>query len=261
MIKMITISKKSNGSIVCEAVDEFYKEKDCDEKNLRDNIQKFIKDMDNGNSIFIRNKIYKIYSYANMNIVYSIVAHESIPLKENILLLCEIDKKFTEKLKEKFGMNSDIYLKFESAEYFKEFEEYIKDKIKNFIIEQTEKIYEYFKSLRIEADKWKIHQINSENCKLYEENNTHLEYIDNVGELCEDFSKEINKIISKILREYHMTIYLLMGIIFVFAILLLLLSLFQKQIDIITYPIKYKIEKQINNIIDFMNNLIKKLEK
>ena len=58
-----------------------------------------------------------------------------------------------------------------------------------------------------------------------------------------------------------MTIYLLMGIIFVFAILLLLLSLFQKQIDIITYPIKYKIEKQINNIIDFMNNLIKKLEK
>ena len=82
-----------------------------------------------------------------------------------------------------------------------------------------------------------------------------------MGELCEDFSKEINKIISKILREYHMTIYLLMGIIFVFAILLLLLSLFQKQIDIITYPIKYKIEKQINNIIDFMNNLIKKLEK
>ena len=134
---------------------------------------------------------------------------------------------------EKFGADSNIYLNFESAGYFKEFEEYIKDKI-----------------------------INSENCKLCEDNSTHLEYIDNVGELCEDFSKEINKITSKILREYRMINYLLMGIIiFFFVILLLLLFLFQKQIDIITYPIKYKIEKQINNIIDFMNNLIKKLEK
>ena len=63
--------------------------------------------------------------------------------------------------------------------------------------------------------------------------------------------------IGEILREYDMINYLLKGvIIFVFAIFLLL-ALFQKQIDIITHPIRYKIEKQIKNIIDSMNNLIK----
>ena len=133
MIKGIIISRKSDGLIFCEVMDE-----EDNDKNfwyVRNQAQEFLKNMkskENLCTVNIDSKTYIMHYKINENVVYLVITNKSYPEKLAFCFLAEIDEGFTEELKNQFGTQSvSYYSKLETidrANYFLRFEKFIKKK-------------------------------------------------------------------------------------------------------------------------------------
>ena len=131
MIKGIIVSRKSDGLIFCEVIDD-----EDDDKNfwyVRNQAQEFLKNMnskENLCSVNIDSQAYIMHYKINENVVYLVITNKKYPSKLAFCFLGEIDDGFTEELKKQFGTQSvSYYSKLETidrANYFLRFEKFYK---------------------------------------------------------------------------------------------------------------------------------------
>ena len=100
MIKGIIISRKSDGLIFCEVMDD-----EDNDKNfwvVRTKAQEFLKNMkgkENLCTVNIDSQTYIMHYKINENVVYLVITHKKYPSKLAFCFLAEIDEGFTEELK------------------------------------------------------------------------------------------------------------------------------------------------------------------
>ena len=133
MVKGIIISRKSDGLIFCEVM-----ENDDNDKQfsfIRSRAQEFLKNMtgkENICTVNIDSQNYLFHYKIDENVVYLVIADKKYPPKLAFCFIKEINDGFNEELKNQFGTQSvSYYSKLETidrANYFIKFEKFIKKK-------------------------------------------------------------------------------------------------------------------------------------
>ena len=193
MIKGIIISRKSDGLIFCEVMDD-----EDDDKNfwyVRNQAQEFLKNMsskENLCTVNIDSQSYIMHYKINENVVYLVITNKKYPQKLAFCFLAEIDDGFTEELKKQFGTQSvSYYSKLETidrANYFIRFEKYIKKKRKEYL--NVDDVNNIEKVNREISD---VHDIMKENINLIIDRDRNMNSIHKLSESIKDNSGKFEK--------------------------------------------------------------------
>ena len=118
MVKGIIISRKSDGLIFCEVM-----ENDDNDKQfsfIRSRAQEFLKNMtgkENICTVNIDSQNYLFHYKIDENVVYLVIADKKYPPKLAFCFIKEINEGFNEELKNQFGTQSvSYYSKLETIE-------------------------------------------------------------------------------------------------------------------------------------------------
>ena len=220
MIKGIIISRKSDGLIFCEVMDE-----EDNDKNfwyVRNQAQEFLKNMkskENLCTVNIDSKTYIMHYKINENIVYLVITNKSYPVKLAFCFLTEIDEGFTEELKNQFGTQSvSYYSKLETidrANYFLRFEKFIKKKRNEYLDVDNNNNIE-----RLNREISDVHQIMKENIHLIMDRDRNMNSINSLSESIKDNSGKFEKTAKQTKLKMLLAKYSL--VISIFAIILLI---------------------------------------
>ena len=220
MIKGIIISRKSDGLIFCEVMDE-----EDNDKNfwyVRNQAQEFLKNMkskENLCTVNIDSKTYIMHYKINENIVYLVITNKSYPVKLAFCFLTEIDEGFTEELKNQFGTQSvSYYSKLETidrANYFLRFEKFIKKKRNEYLDVDNNNNIE-----RLNREISDVHQIMKENINLIMDRDRNMNSINSLSESIKDNSGKFEKTAKQTKLKMLLAKYSL--VISIFAIILLI---------------------------------------
>ena len=220
MIKGIIISRKSDGLIFCEVMDE-----EDNDKNfwyVRNQAQEFLKNMkskENLCTVNIDSKTYIMHYKINENVVYLVITNKSYPEKLAFCFLAEIDEGFTEELKNQFGTQSvSYYSKLETidrANYFLRFEKFIKKKRNEYLDVDNNNNIE-----RLNREISDVHQIMKENINLIMDRERNMNSINSLSESIKDNSGKFEKTAKQTKLKMLLAKYSL--VISIFAIILLI---------------------------------------
>jgi len=220
MIKGIIISRKSDGLIFCEVMDE-----EDNDKNfwyVRNQAQEFLKNMkskENLCTVNIDSKTYIMHYKINENVVYLVITNKSYPEKLAFCFLTEIDEGFTEELKNQFGTQSvSYYSKLETidrANYFLRFEKFIKKKRNEYLDVDNNNNIE-----RLNREISDVHQIMKENINLIMDRERNMNSINSLSESIKDNSGKFEKTAKQTKLKMLLAKYSL--VISIFAIILLI---------------------------------------
>ena len=190
MIKGVIISRKSDGLIFCEVMDE-----EDNDKNfwyVRNQAQEFLKNMQSKSNLCtvnIDSQNYIMHYKINENVVYLVITNKKYPEKYAFNFLMEIDEGFTEELKNQFGTQSvSYYSKLETidrANYFLRFEKYIKKKRNEYLdIENNNNS----NIERLNKEIIDVHNIMKENINLIMDRDRTMNSINQLSESVKDNS-------------------------------------------------------------------------
>ena len=190
MIKGVIISRKSDGLIFCEVMDE-----EDNDKNfwyVRNQAQEFLKNMQSKSNLCtvnIDSQNYIMHYKINENVVYLVITNKKYPEKYAFNFLMEIDEGFTEELKNQFGTQSvSYYSKLETidrANYFLRFEKYIKKKRNEYLdIENNSNS----NIERLNKEIIDVHNIMKENINLIMDRDRTMNSINQLSESVKDNS-------------------------------------------------------------------------
>ena len=193
MIKGIIISRKSDGLIFCEVMDD-----EDNDKNfwyVRNQAQEFLKNIksnENLCTVNIDSQSYIMHYKINENVVYLVITNKKYPPKLAFCLLSDIDAGFNEELKNQFGTQSvSYYSKLETidrANYFLRFEKTIKKKRNEYLdIDDINNIEKLNKEI---SD---VHQIMKENINLIMDRDRNINSIKNLSDSIRDNSGKFEK--------------------------------------------------------------------
>ena len=223
MINGIIISRKSDGLIFCEVMDD-----EDNDKNfwvVRTKAQEFLKNMkgkENLCTVNIDSQTYVLHYKINENVVYLVITHKKYPAKLAFCFLSDIDDGFTEELKNQFGTQSvSYYSKLETidrANYFLKFEKYIKKKRNEYLDTKSNSNIE-----RLNKEISDVHQIMAENLNLIMDRDRTLNSISSLSEIIKDSSGKFEKTaretrLRMLMAKY--AIFIGIGAIFLLIILL-----------------------------------------
>ena len=193
MINGIIISRKSDGLIFCEVMDD-----EDNDKNfwvVRNKAQEFLKNIntkENLCTVNIDSQLYILHYKINENVVYLVITHKKYPAKLAFCFLAEIDEGFTEELKNQFGTQSvSYYSKLETidrANYFLKFEKYIKKKKNEYQDVKNNNNIE-----RLNREISDVHQIMAENINLIMDRGRTIDSINALSESIRDNSGKFEK--------------------------------------------------------------------
>lgn len=193
MVKGIIISRKSDGLIFCEVMD------DLSDKNfsfIRNKAQAFLKTIQTTNNplctVNIDSPNYVFHYKINENVVYLVIAEKKYPIKLAVCFLNEIDTGFTEELKNHFGTQSvSYYSKLETisrANYFIKFEKFIKKKRAEYLDQDSMTNVD-----RLNKEISDVHQIMAENINLIIDRERSIKSINSLSENIKDDSGKFKK--------------------------------------------------------------------
>jgi vesicle transport protein SEC22 len=193
MIKGIIISRKSDGLIFCEVMED--EDNDKNFWSVRNKAQEFLKNIKSQESpctVNIDSQSYIYHYKINENVVYLAITHKKYPAKLAFCFLNEIDEGFTEELKNQFGTQSvSYYSKLETidrANYFIKFEKYIKKKRNAYLnVDDTSNIE------RLNREISDVHQIMAENINLIMDRDRTMNSINSLSESIKDNSGKFEK--------------------------------------------------------------------
>jgi len=193
MIKGIIISRKSDGLIFCEVMDD-----EDNDKNfwyVRNQAQEFLKNMkskENLCTVNIDSQSYIMHYKINENVVYLVITNKKYPQKLAFCFLSEIDEGFTEELKNQFGTQSvSYYSKLETidrANYFLRFEKFIKKKRNEYLDVDNNSNIE-----RLNRELSDVHQIMAENINLIMDRDRTMNSINSLSNSIKDNSGKFEK--------------------------------------------------------------------
>ena len=193
MIKGIIISRKSDGLIFCEVMDD-----EDNDKNfwvVRNKAQEFLKNIntkENLCTVNIDSQLYILHYKINENVVYLLITHKKYPPKLAFCFLAEIDEGFTEELKNQFGTQSvSYYSKLETidrANYFLKFEKFIKKKKNDYQDMNNSTNIE-----KLNREISDVHQIMAENINLIMDRDRTMNSINSLSESIRDNSGKFEK--------------------------------------------------------------------
>ena len=194
MIKGIIVSRKSDGLIFCEVMED-----DDNDKNfwcVRNKAQEFLKNIksqENLCTVNIDSQSYIMHYKINENVVYLVITHKKYPPKLAFCFLAEIDEGFTEELKNQFGTQSvSYYSKLETidrANYFLKFEKFIKKKRNEYLDADTNNS----NIERLNREISDVHQIMAENINLIMDRDRTMNSINSLSESIKDNSGKFEK--------------------------------------------------------------------
>jgi vesicle transport protein SEC22 len=194
MIKGIIVSRKSDGLIFCEVMED-----DDNDKNfwcVRNKAQEFLKNIksqENLCTVNIDSQSYIMHYKINENVVYLVITNKSYPEKLAFCFLAEIDEGFTEELKNQFGTQSvSYYSKLETidrANYFLKFEKFIKKKRNEYLDADTNNS----NIERLNREISDVHQIMAENINLIMDRDRTMNSINSLSESIKDNSSKFEK--------------------------------------------------------------------
>ena len=193
MIKGIIVSRKSDGLIFCEVMDD-----EDNDKNfwyVRNQAQEFLKNMnskENLCTVNIDSQSYIMHYKINENVVYLVITNKKYPPKLAFCFLSEINEGFNEELKKQFGTQSvSYYSKLETidrANYFLRFEKYIKKKRNEYLdVDNTNNIE------RLNKEISDVHEIMKENINLIIDRDRTMNSINSLSESIKDNSGKFEK--------------------------------------------------------------------
>ena len=184
MIKGIIVSRKSDGLIFCEVMED-----DDNDKNfwvVRNKAQDYLKNIksqENLCTVNIDSQSYILHYKINENVVYLVITHKKYPPKKAFCFLAEIDDGFTEELKNQFGTQSvSYYSKLETidrANYFLKFEKFIKKKRNEYIDADNNNTNNNIEKLNKEISD--VHQIMADNINYIMDRDRTLNSIDSLS--------------------------------------------------------------------------------
>ena len=193
MVKGIIISRKSDGLIFCEVM-----ENDDNDKQfsfIRSRAQEFLKNMtgkENICTVNIDSQNYLFHYKIDENVVYLVIADKKYPPKLAFCFIKEINEGFNEELKNQFGTQSvSYYSKLETidrANYFIKFEKFIKKKKIDYIDANSQNNID-----RLNKEISDVHQIMAENINLIMERDKTINTINILSENIKDYSGKYNK--------------------------------------------------------------------
>ena len=194
MLKGIILSRKSDGLIFCEVMDD-----EDNDKNfwyVRNQAQEFLKNMKNKDSLCtvnIDSQTYIMHYKINENVVYLVITNKKYPAKLAFCFLNEIDDGFTEELKNQFGTQSvSYYSKLETidrANYFLRFEKFIKKKRNEYLDTTNNTNIE-----KLNREISDVHQIMAENINLIMDRERTMNSINSLSETIKDDSNKFKKV-------------------------------------------------------------------
>ena len=194
MLKGIILSRKSDGLIFCEVMDD-----EDNDKNfwyVRNQAQEFLKNMKNKESLCtvnIDSQTYIMHYKINENVVYLVITSKKYPPKLAFCFLNEIDDGFTEELKNQFGTQSvSYYSKLETidrANYFLRFEKFIKKKRNEYLDTNNNTNIE-----KLNREISDVHQIMAENINLIMDRERTMNSINSLSETIKDDSNKFKKV-------------------------------------------------------------------
>ena len=194
MLKGIILSRKSDGLIFCEVMDD-----EDNDKNfwyVRNQAQEFLKNMKNKDSLCtvnIDSQTYIMHYKINENVVYLVITNKKYPPKLAFCFLNEIDDGFTEELKNQFGTQSvSYYSKLETidrANYFLRFEKFIKKKRNEYLDTTNNTNIE-----KLNREISDVHQIMAENINLIMDRERTMNSINSLSETIKDDSNKFKKV-------------------------------------------------------------------
>ena len=224
MVKGIIISRKSDGLIFCEVM-----ENDDNDKQfsfIRSRAQEFLKNMtgkENICTVNIDSQNYLFHYKIDENVVYLVIADKKYPPKLAFCFIKEINDGFNEELKNQFGTQSvSYYSKLETidrANYFIKFEKFIKKKKIDYIDANSQNNID-----RLNKEISDVHQIMAENINLIMDRDKTINTINILSENIKDDSGKFKKMayetrIKMLLAKY--------SILIVLVIILVLIVIFK----------------------------------
>ena len=193
MVKGIIISRKSDGLIFCEVM-----ENDDNDKQfsfIRSRAQEFLKNMtgkENICTVNIDSQNYLFHYKIDENVVYLVIADKKYPPKLAFCFIKEINEGFNEELKNQFGTQSvSYYSKLETidrANYFIKFEKFIKKKKIDYIDANSQNNID-----RLNKEISGLNQIMAENINLIMERDKTINTINILSENIKDDSGKFKK--------------------------------------------------------------------
>ena len=225
MIKGIIISRKSDGLIYCEVMDE-----EDNDKNfwyVRTQAQEFLKNIkskENLCTVNIDSQSYIMHYKINENIVFLVITKKKYPEKLAFCFLNEIDDGFTEELKNQFGTQSvSYYSKLETidrANYFLRFEKFIKKKRNEFLDVDDNSNIE-----RLNREISDVHNIMKDNINLIIDRDRNMNSINSLSESIKDNSGKFERTakqtkLKMLLAKYaiYISIFAIIFLIIIFKI-------------------------------------------
>lgn len=193
MVKGIIISRKSDGLIFCEVMD------DLSDKNfsyIRNKAQAFLKTLQSSDktlcTVNIDSPSYVFHYKINENVVYLVIAEKKYPIKLAVCFLNEIDTGFQEELMNHFGSQSiSYYSKLETisrANYFIKFEKFIKKKRNEYLDQDSMTNVD-----RLNKEINDVHQIMAENINLIIDRERVIKNMNTLSENIKDDSGKFKK--------------------------------------------------------------------
>ena len=220
MVKGIIISRKSDGLIFCEVM-----ENDDNDKQfsfIRSRAQEFLKNMtgkENICTVNIDSQNYLFHYKIDENVVYLVIADKKYPPKLAFCFIKEINDGFNEELKNQFGTQSvSYYSKLETidrANYFIKFEKFIKKKKIDYIDANSQNNID-----RLNKEISGLNQIMAENINLIMERDKTINSIYLLSENIKDDSGKFKKMayetrIKMLLSKYSILIALVIILILI----------------------------------------------
>lgn len=211
MVKGIIISRKSDGLIFCEVMDN-----ESNDKNfsfIRNRAQEFLRNMQNKEALCtvnIDSQNYVFHYKINENVVYLVITEKKYPPKLAFCFLNEIDEGFSEELKNQFGTQSvSYYSKLETidrANYFIKFEKFINKKRNEYLDTGSQDNID-----KLNKEISDVHQIMAESINLIMDRERTINLINEFSERIKDDSGTFKKVayetrIKMLLSKYSILI-------------------------------------------------------
>ena len=193
MVKGFIISRKSDGLIFCEVMEN--EDNDKQFSFIRSRAHEFLKNMNGKESICtvnIDSQNYLFHYRIDENVVYLVITDKKYPPKLAFCFIKDINEGFNEELKNQFGTQSvSYYSKLETidrANYFIKFEKYIKKKKNEYLDSNSQNNID-----RLNKELSDVHQIMAENINLIMDRDRTMNSINSLSESIKDNSGKFEK--------------------------------------------------------------------
>ncbi len=193
MVKGFIISRKSDGLIFCEVMEN--EDNDKQFSFIRSRAHEFLKNMNGKESLCtvnIDSQNYLFHYRIDENVVYLVITDKKYPPKLAFCFIKDINEGFNEELKNQFGTQSvSYYSKLETidrANYFLKFEKYIKKKKNEYQDVKNNNNIE-----RLNREISDVHQIMAENINLIMDRDRTMNSISSLSESIRDNSGKFEK--------------------------------------------------------------------